>query len=250
MSLSRIWRSDSSAEMLTAFWNMMPCRLVHRYQSIGGACLLHLQGSPRRANIDAYTPIYTVSYPARLIPSNYHLMICPPQWRISVRSMAHDWLIFDSSPWIFRLWEEREVSLVWKIGGGEATTHVFVKKSLNSIFLSKTSIPRTQLLCIPTDNWDETGRNFYWEKKKTDAIFEVLTAVTVEIQVFWDMTPCALVHKQPTFRWSMLPPSSKYLQWPCCPCLQGSLVRVLWRVHSWNTPKTEAANSSETAVSI
>jgi hypothetical protein len=32
---------------------------------MGGACFLHLQGSPRRANVDAYTPIYTVSYPAR-----------------------------------------------------------------------------------------------------------------------------------------------------------------------------------------
>jgi len=46
---------------IPAFWDMMPCRLVHRYQRIGGSFFLRLQGSPRRANVDAYTSIYTLS---------------------------------------------------------------------------------------------------------------------------------------------------------------------------------------------
>ena len=125
----------------------MPCRLVHRYKSIGDACLLHLHGSPRRANADAHTPNYTVSYPARLIPSNWYLVVCPPQRWISVHSIALDWLIFDSSPWIFRLWEEREVRSRFGVEnrGGEATIQVFVKKILEINFLKQKKYPKNTI---------------------------------------------------------------------------------------------------------
>ena len=70
--LQRCWK------FFPAFCDMMPCRLVYRYQIYGRVCFLHLQGSSRRGKVDAYTPIYTVSYPAIWIPKHYHQVVCPP----------------------------------------------------------------------------------------------------------------------------------------------------------------------------
>jgi hypothetical protein len=104
---------------------------------------LHLPGCPRRTNVDTYTQIYTVSYPTRLIPSYYHLVVCPLHWWISSRSIALDWLISDSSPWILRLCEEMEVMSRFGVenrgrggggGVGEQTINGWVKKILEFKF--------------------------------------------------------------------------------------------------------------------